>query len=419
MGEALNIGAHIFLFITLYFEVFLFMTFLETDSKAGQKKRATTRGSVLPFVSIAVPCYNEEHTLTRTITSLLALEYPKDRLEILIIDDGSTDKTWEVMQGFRTNPLVKMFQKENGGKHTALNLAIEKSKGDIFGCLDADSFVAPDALLQIVHTFENPEIMAVTPAMSPVSSHTIIQKLQKAEYSLSVFFRKCMGELNGIFVTPGPFSFFRKEVFKKLGVYRSAHNTEDLEMALRLQKHHYRIANTPQAHVYTSTPKTVRALHRQRLRWVYGFIRNAFDYRELFFKREYGNLGLLILPGAAVSIFSALYLTGTIFYRIGSALSRKFVEVQTVGISAPSFEMPNWFFFNTDSYIFLAITIIGFTTILMLIGKRLTEERVGFPSDILWYLSLYGFIAPFWLGRAVYRAVRSAPTDWAAERRGV
>lgn len=418
MGDVLNVGAHIFLFITLYFEVFLFMTFLEAGTTPSRKERIKTLKGKLPFVSIAVPCYNEEKTLERTIHSLLSLDYPKDRMEILIVDDGSTDTTWSVMQQFKDNPTIQLFQKENGGKHTALNLAIEKSRGDLFGCLDADSYVAPDALRQIVLTFKHRDVMAVTPAMGVATAHTAIQKLQKAEYALSIFFRKCMGELNGIFVTPGPFSFFRREVFKKLGLYRSAHNTEDLEMALRLQKNHYRIANTPEARVYTNTPRSIRALHRQRLRWVYGFIRNAFDYRALFFRREFGNLGFLILPGAAVSIVSALYLTGTIFYRIGSMLSQKFVEVQTIGIVPPTLQMPDWFFMNTDSYMFLAIMILGFTVTLMLIGKRISEERVGFPSDIFWYLSLYGFIAPFWLGRAVYRALRAAPTNWAAERRG-
>jgi cellulose synthase/poly-beta-1,6-N-acetylglucosamine synthase-like glycosyltransferase len=419
MGEIFSIGAHVFLFITLYFEVFLFMTFLESAPKTSRvKARISLKHH--PFVSIAVPCYNEEKSLPQTMASLIALEYPRNRFEILMVDDGSTDKTWEVMQKYKDLPGVRLFQKENGGKHTALNLAIKESRGEIFGCLDADSSVAPNALSHIVETFENPEVMAVTPAMGILPPQTFVQKIQKAEYSLSVFFRKCMGELNGIFVTPGPFSFFRREVFLKIGTYRSAHNTEDLEMALRLQKNHLKIVNNPDVHVFTNTPRTMRALHRQRLRWVYGFIKNAVDYRALFFNRRYGNLGILILPGAAVSIFSALFIASSIFYRIGNYISKKYVEVETVGFQTPSFSfsLPDWFFISTGSYIFLAMMVLTITVVLMLLGKGLMRERPYFPSDIVWYLSLYGFLAPFWLSRALFRAMRSAPTNWVAERNG-
>ena len=82
-----------------------------------------------------------------------------------------------------------------------------------------------------------------------------------------------LGFLGGIHVTPGPFSIFRKKVFDELGPFRKAHNTEDQEIALRMQEHGYRIEHCVDAYVYTVSPNTVGKLYRQRLRWVYGFIK--------------------------------------------------------------------------------------------------------------------------------------------------
>ena len=101
-----------------------------------------------------------------------------------------------------------------------------------------------------------------------------------------------MSLVNAIHVTPGPFSIFRKEVFDKIGKYKHAHTTEDIEIALRMQKHHMKIENAPDAYVYTNTPKTVKSLYKQRKRWIYGFIQNALDYRGLFFKKKYGTTPL-------------------------------------------------------------------------------------------------------------------------------
>src|SRR3989344_7664609 len=131
------------LFIALYFEVFLLITYFE-HSKSRKIARVTPQ--VLPSVSILVPCWNEEKTVTKTINSILKLDYPKDKLFVFIIDDGSTDKTWEVIQEFASNKQVTLLKKGNGGKASSLNYALQYVRSDMVGCLDADSFVDSEAL---------------------------------------------------------------------------------------------------------------------------------------------------------------------------------------------------------------------------------------------------------------------------------
>ena len=117
-----------------------------------------------------------------------------------------------------------------------------------------------------------------------------------------------LGFLGAIHVTPGPLTIFRKKVFDDLGPYRHAHNTEDMEIAYRMQKNHYKIEQCNDAYVYTNTPETIIKLYKQRLRWIYGFINNTIDYRKILFRKKYGNFSLFILPANIISIFAVIYL---------------------------------------------------------------------------------------------------------------
>src|SRR5690606_33425680 len=140
-------------------------------------------------------------------------------------------------------------------KYTALNLGLQHVDTDLVGCLDADSFVHPEALNRIVPYFDKKDVMAVTPAIKIHEPRSLLQIVQKVEYSWGIFLRKMLSYLGAIYVTPGPFSIFRTAVFKKLGGYKHAHFTEDFEIALRMQSHSMKIANAHDAHVYTVAPR--------------------------------------------------------------------------------------------------------------------------------------------------------------------
>jgi len=139
---------YVFSFISVYVQIFFLMTFFE---KRRQIVRHPDDLKLLnyPTVTIAVPCYNEEGTIDKTVKSLTSLDYPKDKIKIFLIDDGSKDNTWNIIKGFEDGVNIFAFKKENGGKHTALNLALENTTSEFFGCLDSDSLVHPQALKRI------------------------------------------------------------------------------------------------------------------------------------------------------------------------------------------------------------------------------------------------------------------------------
>lgn len=410
--DAGALGLYVCLFVALYFEVFLMISFFE---KKPSKKTALLP-SRYPTVSMLVPCFNEERTLAGTLDSLLALDYPKDKLEIVVIDDGSRDKTAQIGRAYAAQypERVSFMRKENGGKYTALNLGIERSRGDIIGCLDADSFVAKDALIESVKRFEqDPDIMGLTPAMKVHQPRKLLELMQQVEYTFGIFYKKMFDNLAAIDVLPGPFSLYKREVFAKIGLFRHAHNTEDMEIAFRMHLHGLKISNAHTAFVYTTVPHTVRSLLKQRVRWSQGFLQNARDYRRLFFNPRLGNFGMLVLPFKITAFAAGLYSAGFIAYHAAAALAAKASLYAATGIPLhlPAMPQLSWFYFNTSMMTFLALSVLVMTFVAIFIGSRIAETKISTKSYVA-YFALFGLLAPLWLFRAAWGAVLARESAW-------
>jgi cellulose synthase/poly-beta-1,6-N-acetylglucosamine synthase-like glycosyltransferase len=400
-----------FLFVVLYFQVFLILTLLE-----HRKNLDIVGGPTLdrkPSVTIIVPIFNEEKTVVKTVLSLLELNYPKDKLFVMVVDDGSRDNSWNVVQQFIGNPQVLLHQKENGGKYTALNYAIEHAKSEMIGCLDADSFVDSEALIHMMPYFDDSEVAAVTPSLKIQNPDNILGMVQSAEYSMGVFTRKILGLLDAQYVTPGPFSIFRREIFSKVGMYRHAHNTEDLEMALRLQKHHYKITNAHKAIVYTVGPRTLYKLYKQRVRWTGGFIQNTIDYKKMILNPKYGNLGLLILPIAMYSILGSMIF---LCYNVYQVTANVFHEIERINIVGFSWDFHpftlEWFLYNMQTTFFLGAFALSVVVFSIWYGKKLTGIQDKHSFDFVYFLLIYSFISPLWLVTSVYNTIIKRDAAW-------
>lgn len=405
--------AYPFLFIAIYFEVFLLLTFL---SAHGRKSRARPLATHTPSVAIIVPCWNEETTIAGTVHSLLALDYAPDRLQIILVDDGSTDGTPEAMAKFDSEPRVHILRKENGGKHTAINAGIAKAReADIIGCLDADSFVAPGALREMIAYFDDPKVGAVTPAMSVFNPRTMLERMQNAEYIFGIGWRHALALVNGIFVTPGPFSMYRKSVVDELGGFRYAHQAEDMEMALRMQRHGWHIENAPKARVYTKVPRNVFKLIKQRTRWTTGFLRNVLlDYHDLVGNPKHKVLGLMVLPFGFLAVSGGIILFCVAMYMTASQLVGTVATVSGVPLSyilTPHFSL-GWFYVPVTFIILLGLVASGISITFMILGKRISETPGNLWLDMLAYCLLYGLVAPWWLFRSVMDVALGTRRSW-------
>ena len=400
----------VFLFCSLYFEIFLLITYIE-KRKHIKTEYLKMVGKKWPSATIVVPCWNEKNTVIATVNSLLDLDYPKNKLTIMVIDDGSTDETLKTLEVFKNHPQVQIYHKENGGKHTALNFGIENSKSDLIGCLDADSFVDKNALKNMIPYFENPKIMAVVPAIKIVEPKNMLQKIQKIEYGWGIFMRKIFSYLNALHVTPGPFTIFRRKIFKDIGKYKHAYQTEDMEMALRMQKNNYKIANSHRSFVFTVTPNTPKTLYKQRLRWTYGFLKNIIDYKYLLFKKEYGNLGILVLPFTVISVFASLYFIVYMLIINTDTVLRQIMRIKMVGISFSEISF-DWFYINTSLLSIVTIFVLLTTISLILLSRKLSEGKLKIKPELFYFIFLYPVIAPFWLVGAVFNIIFSKTITW-------
>ncbi|MBN2458060.1 glycosyltransferase family 2 protein [Candidatus Woesearchaeota archaeon] len=300
-------------FLSLYFSVFWLIVFL-SEKRDTRKKRLTS----YPQVTVAIPAYNEERCIRRTILNLLKLRYPVDRLEIIVVDDGSTDKTSSVVKRImRENKGydIKLIEQENHGKGTALNKALKAAAGEYFVCLDADSFVKNDALERMLPYFDDPDVAVVLPVLKVHKPKNLLQKMQWYEYLINMFFKELMAKLDCVHVAPGPFSVYRKETLLKVGMFDDNHNlTEDLEMALRLQSHNYKLVQLLGPEVTTIAPDNLKELYKQRNRWYKGAILNSIKYRRMMLNRKYGDFGMIQMPTIIISGIIALVMVLSIIY---------------------------------------------------------------------------------------------------------
>ncbi len=406
-----SVVIYISLFVGLYYQIFILITFFEGGFKKREPRGKQLDISKLPSVTIIVPCFNEEKTLEKTVLSLLSLNYPKEKLFISIVDDGSTDTTYSKAIELTKHKNVQAFTQKNGGKFTALNFGIKNAKTEVVGCLDADSTVHRGSLLKMIPLFDGKNIVAVTPAMKVHNPTNILQRMQNVEYNIGIFLKKIMGQLDTIHVTPGPFSLFKKDLFEKIGYFRHAHNTEDMEIAFRIQNNHYHIANCASAIVYTITPSTFKKLYKQRTRWTYGFLKNVQDYKHMLLNPKYGNMGMLTLPFAMVTSVVAILIFGNAIYSFISYIVEHIYKYIIVGFSFGNLSFDP-FFLNTNSIVLLTVLMFLCSLALIALAWRLAEGKIKMSRDILYFVALYGFIAPLWLVKASYNVLMSKATPW-------
>ena len=401
--------AYFLLFSFLYMTILFFLKFLEEKNEIYKSKIKKNH----PYVCIAVPCFNEEKTIIRTIHSLLRLNYPKDKLEIFIIDDGSTDRTLEKAKSLEKYEQVKVFHKKNGGKWTALNYGILKTDAEFFGCLDADSFVNSDALELIISYFSNPKVMAVTSSVKIDKPINILQRIQKIEFIIGVFLRKILCMFDSLTVTPGPFTFFRKSIFNEIGLFRHGHNTEDFEIALRIQSKNYQIANASNASVYTVGPTSFTELYKQRKRWYYGGVKNILDYKFLLFNKKYGDLGFFFLPIMILSILALLIINSYAIFQLTKNLIQGFImwEMTNFNINQLNFHF-DWFFINTQLHTILFALLLSAPLIFILLGKKMSFEKSKIKKDLLFFIPFYGVLYFIWWLGTVKDVLLNKKNKW-------
>jgi poly-beta-1,6-N-acetyl-D-glucosamine synthase len=238
---------------------------------------------VYPFVSVIVPAFNEGEVITASLSSLLELRYPY--FEIIAVDDGSTDNTYEKMKEFEGNHYgvrVQVFRKENSGKADTLNYGIRRSKAPIVVCMDSDSRLTPDALRYAVRQFHDPNVGAVAGNVKVINRHNIWTKLQALEYieGLNIV-RKAQAFFRSVNVIPGPIGIFRRAAIEGTGGYDSDTFAEDFDMTVKILADGWKINYEPKAVAFTEAPEELLDVIKQRYRWSRGILQALRKQKHL------------------------------------------------------------------------------------------------------------------------------------------
>lgn len=297
-----------FLFLTKYFIYMFLSPWYDTVMAIQRLKYKKHIACYRPKVSVIIPAWNEEVGLIHTVESVLKSSY--SNLEIIVVNDGSTDNSDLLMRDFiapndksENTKKITYHYKENGGKGSALNKGIELSSGEIILTIDADGIIGQDTVKNFITYFANPKVMGAVGNVKVANTDSVIGVTQCLEFIFSFYFKKADALMGSIYIIGGAAGAFRREVFDILGPYSEGNITEDIELTVRMQKAGMKIVYASDAIVYTEGASDIKSLMKQRLRWKRGRIDTFIEYKNLFFstqKKHNKILSWLVMPFAVL-----------------------------------------------------------------------------------------------------------------------
>jgi len=350
--------------------------------------------SYKPDVAVLIPAYNEEKVIERTVRAALASDYPN--LRVIVIDDGSKDKTLEVAQAaFAREEMtgqVLILTKPNSGKADALNFGLEHLRDEeIFVGIDADTMIARDAISRLVPHFLDPQVGAVAGNAKVGNRVNLWTRWQALEYITSQNFeRRALNTLGAVSVVPGAIGAWRTSAVREAGAYHTDTVAEDADLTMALLERGYRVEYEDRALAYTEAPVNANGLMRQRFRWSFGILQSVWKHRSAFGRK--GVLGWIALPNIFIfqivlplvsPFIDLMFSVGTVWYFI-----QKFYHPESTDPAS----------FQRLVLFFAAFLVIDFlaSAIAFALERREAEGR-----EDIWLLS------QVWLQRFAYRQLFS------------
>lgn len=233
--------------------------------------------SGLPGVSIVVPCHNEERVIAHTIRALQALEYPPEKLEILIVNDGSTDSTAELVRGFTSDPRVRLVEVPAAvaarGKSGALNFALRQATHPVLAIYDADNMPEPGALRPLAERLVLDPTLGAAIGMYRAWNRKrafLTRFLNIEGIGFQWILQAGRWMLMRLTTLPGTNYVIRRALVDQLGGWDLSALTEDAELSIRIYQAGYRIQLVPASVTWEQEPEDLKVWFRQRRRWVRG-----------------------------------------------------------------------------------------------------------------------------------------------------
>ncbi len=349
-----------------------------------ERKRVDGLSFDYPTCAILIPAHNEEKVIGATLDAMLRIDYPTDRLTILVINDGSVDGTREIIQErARRDPRVVLFDIPEGeggrGKSRALNLAMQQVNAEVLAVYDADNTPDPRSLRYLVaQLLLHPDLGGVLGKFRTVNKKaTLLTRFINIEtLSFQSILQAGRWELHNVATLPGTNYAVRTKLIRELHGWDEDALTEDSELSIRMYQHGYKIKYIPYAVTYEQEPQKWHVWVRQRMRWVRGnnYVINKFFRHIPQFQNKRLAFDVLYTLALYYVFFVAIVISDILF--IVSALN-------LVSIALPG---PYTFVWIMAFFLFLAEILLA-----------ISYDREDNPANLGLILIMYFSYCQFWV----------------------
>ena len=289
------------------------------------------------FVSVLIPAFNEERVIERSVMHVLSSE--NVQLEVIVIDDGSKDRTSEIIEkAFADDPRVHLIKLENGGKARALNHGLALARSEIVIALDADTQFEPGTIARLARWFASDDRLAAVAGNAKVGNRiNIVTKWQALEYiTAQNLERRALARLGAMTVVPGAIGAWRKQAILEVGGYPPETLAEDQDLTIAVQRKDWNVAYDQGAVAWTEAPQTLKQLARQRFRWAFGTIQCVWKHKRVIADGWPRGLAFVGLPQtitfqllfALISPIIDLALVLNIFWTVSSIHEHGYTAVK-------------------------------------------------------------------------------------------
>ena len=373
-------------------------------------RRQATPGYT-PRVAVLIPAYNEETVIVRTIRSVLNSDYKN--LRVIVVDDGSEDRTAEVAAAAYAREIaagrVQVLTKRNEGKAAALNYALDRMNEEIFIGIDADTVIAADAISKLIPHFQDPAIGAIAGNAKVGNRVNLWTRWQALEYITSQNFeRRALDLFHVITVVPGAIGAWRTAPVKAAGGYPLNTVAEDADLTMNLLEQGLKVDYEDRALAYTEAPINAKGLMRQRFRWSFGTLQAVWKHRAAFIRNK--AMGLFALPNILIfqmflplvsPFIDIMFLAGIVNYLVNR-------HYHSEAASAASFEKLVVYFLG-----FLLIDFVTSTAAFSLERRHPANKGDGWLLFHIWlqrfaYRQLFSIV----LFKTLKRAIDGKPFNW-------
>jgi cellulose synthase/poly-beta-1,6-N-acetylglucosamine synthase-like glycosyltransferase/peptidoglycan/xylan/chitin deacetylase (PgdA/CDA1 family) len=351
-------------------------------------------GEPLP-VTVLIAAYNEEPVIEATLRSLVRSRYPVR--EFLVVDDGSTDATAEIVERLRTtlDPRIRLLRQPNGRKPAALNCGMRAAVGDYVVTVDADTHADPDLVGNLVRHFEADPYgtLAAVAGVVRVGNRgtNLLTRWQGLEYLSLIGIERAAHDLLGaIAIVPGACAGWRRAAVLQAGGFSDATLAEDNDLTLSLHRLGWRITQDDEARASTEAPEDLDSLLRQCVRWTFGSVQATTKHRDMLLRPRYGWLGMFVLPSGVMSLVLPL-------------LSIPLVAVMSVLVVTQQGPLA------LGGYYLLFTAVQG---LVAAAAVRMLREDKGHLLVVPVYRFVYEPLRAYLLYRSAYLAARGAPVGW-------